>query len=82
MPARENPENLSEPVADVGKLRGALAGKWQTMLLLVIVEIGAELLTCARNRKSLLIEQFFDVQHVFDVLAPVHALSSATLHRS
>ena len=81
MSARENPENLSQSVTDVGKFRGVLVWKGQTMLLLVIVEIGAKLLTCARNRESLLIEQFFDAQYVFHIFAPVHALSSTALHR-
>ncbi len=39
------------------------------------------MLTRAGDGESFFVKQLLDAQHAFDVLAPIHALAGAALHR-
>lgn len=58
-----------------------MSGKWQRRLVLLGLDLRAELLTSARNREALFIEKSSDAQHGVNIFAAVHSLSGAALHR-
>jgi hypothetical protein len=62
-------------------IRGGRRGKRKGRLRLISFHFGSQMLARASNREAFLIEQLFDVQNVFDVLAAIHALSGAAFHR-
>ena len=74
---RQQIENLFRPLPDMLDLGCGLRGERNCSLRLVGLCLCAQLLACAGNRESLLVQQLLDPQHALDIALAVHALSSA-----
>jgi hypothetical protein len=81
MARNEQGENIAQSLTDVLQLRRRAGGKGQGILVLVSLVFGFQMLAGAWNGKALFAKQLFDTKHVLHILAPVHSLARAALHR-
>lgn len=77
---REQSENFAEALADGFEISSSCSGKRQRWLTLIGFDFRAEMLACAGDGESLIVEKGFDAKDVFDIFLAVHALAGAALH--
>src|SRR6266849_5494956 len=80
-PRGEHAEDIAQSLADVLQVGSRTRRKGQRILLFVGLDFSPQVLACARDGESFFVEQLFDAQNAFDVLAAIHALASAALYR-
>src|SRR5438270_13037250 len=78
---REHGKNVPESLANVLQIGTGARGERQRILLFVDFDLRPQVLTCAGDGESLLVEQLLDAQNALDVLAAIHTLAGTALYR-